>query len=131
MSSRTSLYDVTYQLRAHKRDRFIEFIKSLLLTPFILSTKPKEQQDRNTPRYLEILGCIEELVEDHINCIQMGKPDSARLNRLVPSLGYLKVNKGGSLQSFLCSKLMNISMRIDRFQLEDSYRHRSTIFVTC
>ncbi|KAJ3313729.1 IMP 5'-nucleotidase [Boothiomyces sp. JEL0838] len=87
MSSRTSLYDVTYQLRAHKRDRFIEFIKSLLLTPFILSTKPKEQQDRNTPRYLEILGCIEELVEDHINCIQMGKPDSARLNRLVPSLG--------------------------------------------
>ncbi|KAJ3321413.1 IMP 5'-nucleotidase [Boothiomyces sp. JEL0866] len=87
MSSRTSLYDVTYQLRAHKRDRFIEFIKSLLLTPFILSTKPKEQQDRNTPRYLEILGCIEELVDDHISCIQMGKPDSARLSRLVPSLG--------------------------------------------
>ncbi|KAJ1562739.1 IMP 5'-nucleotidase [Cladochytrium tenue] len=35
-----SLYSTTYHLRAHKRDGFIEFVKALLLTPFILHTRP-------------------------------------------------------------------------------------------
>ncbi|KAF9585388.1 IMP 5'-nucleotidase [Lunasporangiospora selenospora] len=38
----TSAYRINYQLRAHKRDPLIEFIKSLLLTPFILHAKPRK-----------------------------------------------------------------------------------------
>ncbi|KAI8892617.1 IMP-specific 5-nucleotidase [Globomyces pollinis-pini] len=85
----TSLYDINYQLRAHKRDRFIEFIKSLLLTPFILSTGPKSSDsltDKN--RYLEILGCIEELIDEHMRCRDAGQLDLAHLTRLVPSVGH-------------------------------------------
>ncbi|KAG0231484.1 IMP 5'-nucleotidase [Actinomortierella wolfii] len=37
----TSAYRINYQLRAHKRDPLIEFIKGLLLTPFILHSKPR------------------------------------------------------------------------------------------
>ncbi|KAG0333577.1 IMP 5'-nucleotidase [Podila humilis] len=33
---------INYQLRAHKRDPLIEFIKGLLLTPFILHAKPRK-----------------------------------------------------------------------------------------
>ncbi|RKP09918.1 IMP-specific 5'-nucleotidase [Thamnocephalis sphaerospora] len=36
----SSVYRVNYQLRAHKRDALIEFIKSMLLTPFVLHAKP-------------------------------------------------------------------------------------------
>ncbi|KAJ1909681.1 IMP 5'-nucleotidase [Tieghemiomyces parasiticus] len=36
----TSLYRVNYHLRAHKRDPLIEFIKSMLLTPFVLHATP-------------------------------------------------------------------------------------------
>ncbi|RKP24747.1 hypothetical protein SYNPS1DRAFT_6326, partial [Syncephalis pseudoplumigaleata] len=36
----TSVYRINYHLRAHKRDALIEFIKSMLLTPFVLHVKP-------------------------------------------------------------------------------------------
>jgi IMP and pyridine-specific 5'-nucleotidase len=36
----TSVYRINYQLRAHKRDALIEFIKSMLLSPFVLHVKP-------------------------------------------------------------------------------------------
>ncbi|KAI9599371.1 hypothetical protein BDF19DRAFT_3530 [Syncephalis fuscata] len=36
----TSVYRINYQLRAHKRDALIEFIKSMMLTPFVLHIKP-------------------------------------------------------------------------------------------
>ncbi|KAF9427958.1 IMP 5'-nucleotidase [Entomortierella beljakovae] len=38
----TSSYRINYQLRAHKRDPLIEFIKGLLLTPFVLHAKPRK-----------------------------------------------------------------------------------------
>ncbi|KAI9207678.1 IMP-specific 5-nucleotidase [Polychytrium aggregatum] len=38
----SSAYAVNYHLRAHKRDTFIEFIKSLLLNPFVLHTRIKD-----------------------------------------------------------------------------------------
>ncbi|KAF9160943.1 IMP 5'-nucleotidase, partial [Actinomortierella ambigua] len=38
----TSAYRINYQLRAHKRDPLIEFIKGLLLTPFVLHSKPRK-----------------------------------------------------------------------------------------
>lgn len=37
----TSRYTVNYHLTAHKRDAFIEFIKSLLRTPFVLHSRPE------------------------------------------------------------------------------------------
>jgi hypothetical protein len=43
----TSRYQVNYQLRSHKRDQFIEFIKTLLLTPFVLvSAKPQSSESK-------------------------------------------------------------------------------------
>ncbi|KAI9022074.1 IMP-specific 5-nucleotidase [Hyaloraphidium curvatum] len=49
-----SQYRVTYQLRAHKRDALIEFIKSLLLTPFVLHLQPYTStlRDPTIPRGL-------------------------------------------------------------------------------
>ncbi|KAG0318885.1 IMP 5'-nucleotidase [Dissophora globulifera] len=38
----TSSYRINYQLRAHKRDPLIEFIKGLLLAPFVLHAKPRK-----------------------------------------------------------------------------------------
>ena len=38
-------------------------------------------------RYLEILGCLEELIEDSIFWSNQGEPDQARLKRLCPSIG--------------------------------------------
>ena len=35
-----SIYHATYHLHSHKRDNLIEFIKSMLLTPFVLHTTP-------------------------------------------------------------------------------------------
>lgn len=42
LESMYSSYRVSYQLRAHKRDSLIEFIKSLLLTPFVLHLQPDD-----------------------------------------------------------------------------------------
>ncbi|KAL2913971.1 IMP 5'-nucleotidase [Polyrhizophydium stewartii] len=123
----SSLYSINYHLRAHKRDTFIEFIKSLLLTPFVLNTRPGADDDFADPaasadslmdadapaagavspsvaRYLEVLGCIEDLIQDHIlhsdngsratsySVLMEARPDSgvpelSRLSSLVPSIG--------------------------------------------
>lgn len=85
-------------IRAHKRDAFIEFIKSLLLTPFVLNTRPglvepgrltsKEDQPNNTMnRYLEIFGCIEDLINDHMLHTRNDLPELSRLSTLVPNIG--------------------------------------------
>jgi IMP and pyridine-specific 5'-nucleotidase len=71
MSSR---YNINYQLRAHKRDNFIEFIKSLLLAPFILQKKTSDS-------YLEIIQFIENLV------LESTQTNDSRLHQLVPSIG--------------------------------------------
>ena len=92
----SSLYSTTYHLKSHKRDAFIEFIKSLLLTPFILnfqSTTVKDSltttsTDRNhLNRYLEVLGCLEDLIQDSIYWSSQGHPHNSRLKRLCPSIG--------------------------------------------
>lgn len=53
MSSR---YEIHYQLRSHKRDQFIEFVKSLLLGPFVLNTRQA---------MAETLEQIEHLIRQH------------------------------------------------------------------
>ncbi|KAI8918418.1 IMP-specific 5-nucleotidase [Powellomyces hirtus] len=105
----TSLYSINYHTRAHKRDAFIEFIKSLLLTPFVLHTRPstaseeygasgsklgdkrtanKEvEKDANVERYCEILQCVEELIADHMAHQEQDLLELSRLSTLVPSIG--------------------------------------------
>ncbi|KAH6562143.1 hypothetical protein BASA50_003086 [Batrachochytrium salamandrivorans] len=110
----SSLYSINYHLRAHKRDTFIEFIKSLLLTPFVLNTRVEAAADAaavavaaaatatagpvtdvatldshppNITQYLEILECVENLVKNHIIHSNNGMPELSRLSHLVPNIG--------------------------------------------
>lgn len=92
------MYAINYALRAHKRDPFIEFIKGMLMTPFVLHAKPLPQSDdpnerddehhmdANVVRYCNILSSIEELINEHIRKQDKGVPDQSRLKRLVPSI---------------------------------------------
>lgn len=103
MSSR---YRVEYHLKSHRKDEFIEWIKGLLATPFVLhAISPDEDNDdltttqRVKSQYAEILKDIEQLI---LNKIEFDlhsaaeddtflKKDStlgkSRLNMLVPSIG--------------------------------------------
>eukprot|EP00158_Paraphelidium_tribonemae_P003224 Partr_v1_DN25973_c1_g1_i5_m68484 putative IMP-specific 5'-nucleotidase involved in IMP (inositol monophosphate) degradation (By similarity) len=92
MSSR---YSNNYYLRSHKRDQFIEFIKSLLLTPFILSSSGSAEQQNldnkvissNLDRYLDVLKHLETLIEDHRHISAQGHSHRSRLLTIVPSIG--------------------------------------------
>lgn len=94
MSSR---YRVDYYIKEHRRDEFIEWIKSLLATPFVLyAVKPNftvtAVQDlminsEAARRYAEIFHDIEKLVVDHMEMTKLGIPDQSRLIQLVPSIG--------------------------------------------
>ncbi|KAJ1663093.1 IMP 5'-nucleotidase [Coemansia sp. RSA 1813] len=100
----TSQYRVNYHLRAHKRDSFIEFIKGLLLTPFVLHSLPQptdEEDDQlsgtiidpacakqaNAARFREIFASIEALVEEHRHFEATGIPTHSRLAKIVPNIG--------------------------------------------
>ena len=48
---------------------------------------PEAARDRNLARYTEILGCIEDLIIDHILHERSGNPGLSRLTHLVPSIG--------------------------------------------
>ena len=67
-------------MRTHKRDSFIDFIKSLLLSPFILS-------ENKEARYLEVLECIENLIKKHIDLTILGLENNSDLKRFVPKIG--------------------------------------------
>lgn len=43
--------------------------------------------DINEARFSEILGCIEELIEDHMSFTRRGCPELSRLSHLVPTIG--------------------------------------------
>lgn len=118
----SSNYRVNYQLRAHKRDAFIEFIKAMLMTPFVLHAKPRydlelsenevnsHSIDANEARFAEILLRVEELVEEHRRKTSLGVREHSQLYRLVPSVGnfftplplktaFLKVNAEKSISA--------------------------------
>ncbi|KAF6011459.1 hypothetical protein HII13_002468 [Brettanomyces bruxellensis] len=94
MSSR---YRVDYALKKHRHDEFIQFIKSLLSTPFVLyAVKPAgtisdveeimvDSEARR--RYAEIFHDLESLVDNHIEMTNAGVPELSRLHQLVPSIG--------------------------------------------
>ncbi|KAG0675393.1 IMP 5'-nucleotidase [Pichia californica] len=94
MSSR---YRVDYYIKEHRRDEFIEWIKSLLATPFVLyAVKPNftvtAVQDLMinsdaARRYAEIFHDIEKLVLDHMEMTKLGISDQSRIIQLVPSIG--------------------------------------------
>lgn len=88
----TSRYRVDYYLKEHRRDEFIEWIKSLLATPFVLYPVNPNKPITNVEelvinadafrRYADVFKDIERLVEGH-------KADGgeSRLAQLVPSIG--------------------------------------------
>ncbi|KAJ2160662.1 IMP 5'-nucleotidase [Coemansia sp. RSA 552] len=106
----TSQYRANYHLRAHKRDELIEFIKAMLLTPFVLGrgeghSEPLAGQQLDTPvsqrpdplagrpqdatappgglsDYAAVFGRIEAMVDEHRRA-----PAQSQLARLVPGVG--------------------------------------------
>ncbi|VEU21839.1 DEKNAAC102878 [Brettanomyces naardenensis] len=93
----TSRYRVDYALKEHRRDEFIQFIKGLLATPFVLyAVKPAGTisdveelmiDSEAKRRYAEIFHDLENLVENHIEMTKAGIPKISRLHQLVPSIG--------------------------------------------
>lgn len=103
MSSR---YRVEYHLKSHRKDEFIDWIKGLLATPFVLHAVSHDEEDtddlttsqRIKSQYAEILKDVEELIlnkiefdkkksdndEEYLNESSLGR---SRLNLLVPSIG--------------------------------------------
>lgn len=103
MSSR---YRVEYHLKTHRKDEFIDWIKGLLATPFVLHAVSHDEEDtedlttsqRVKSQYAEILKDIELLIsnkiefdarnfcndENYLNESSLGR---SRLNLLVPSIG--------------------------------------------
>lgn len=104
MSSR---YRVEYQLKAHRKDEFINFIKGLLADQFVLHAVSHEEDnnEKTTKRlrrqYSEIFQDIEALIvnkmefdskngfldEDEMNSGQYEMVGKSRMNQLVPSIG--------------------------------------------
>lgn len=108
----TSRYRVEYALKSHKRDEFIEWIKSLLAVPFVLhadlenyeeiysieekdTVKVLELHERTLAktcldRYMEVFSDVEKLVDSTRYLDSFCAEDvlsRSRLRQLVPSVG--------------------------------------------
>ncbi|KAK0989846.1 IMP 5'-nucleotidase [Friedmanniomyces endolithicus] len=94
-----ALIRVPDQLKTHRRDQLIEWIKGLLAVPFVLLSQPTATYGNDRPavnamvsaaraRYGEIMHDLELLIQDHIAC-QKNNPGSSpsKLKLLVPSVG--------------------------------------------
>ncbi|KAL1890868.1 IMP 5'-nucleotidase [Sporothrix stenoceras] len=101
----TSKYRVEYALKSHRRDQLIEWVKGLLISPFVLFSQPAGDFedvdavfDANTAevrrRYAEIMRGIEAMIDEHrqlqdLQSLQAPKqaPRPSRLQMLVPTAG--------------------------------------------
>ncbi|EDO14861.1 hypothetical protein Kpol_363p1 [Vanderwaltozyma polyspora DSM 70294] len=102
----SSKYRVEYQLKNHRKDEFITWIKSLLASPFVLHAVSHDDDDNVTTervrrQYAEIFQDIELLISSKIefdaknglldveesNEGQYELIGKSRLNQLVPSIG--------------------------------------------
>lgn len=111
----TSRYRVDYHLKEHRRDEFIEWIKSLLATPFVLypvnPSRPitsVEELVINADafrRYADVFKDIERLVAGH-----QKDPDS-RLKQLVPSIGTFFTHLPLERAFYIQDKVRSISKR--------------------
>ncbi|KAI9145910.1 IMP-specific 5'-nucleotidase-domain-containing protein, partial [Paraphysoderma sedebokerense] len=110
-----SAYRINYFLRSHKRDVFIEFVKSLVHTPFAIHARPitsaqivenylhctdaaekkrqvkeEEQEEQVTKllreKYAEVMTFLEGMIEEH-RMEQDKATIESRLQALVPSIG--------------------------------------------
>lgn len=68
----TSRYRVEYHLKSHRRDEFIEWIKGLLVVPFVLVRElpftfanGHNQENLLRDRYANVFSDVEGLIEDH------------------------------------------------------------------
>ncbi|QEU58843.1 Isn1 [Kluyveromyces lactis] len=88
MSSR---YRVEYNLKVHKKDAFIEWIKGLLAVPFVLQAGTDSGAERTYKQYCSIFSDIENLVSQKIEIEnrrrELGSLEEARLDQLVPQVG--------------------------------------------
>lgn len=103
MSSR---YRVEYHLKSHRKDEFVDWIKGLLATPFVLHAVSHDVDDLTTTQrvrsqYAEIFKDIEGLVASKIDFdsrngqleenddteVKYDLMGKSRLNQLVPSIG--------------------------------------------
>lgn len=93
----TTRYRVEYALKSHRRDSFIEWIKGLTATPFVLHAgsnnffrigdESKYAADARR-KYAEIFSDVEELVGEQIYDQQVGYGGgTSRLKQMVPSIG--------------------------------------------
>ncbi|KAJ9620510.1 IMP 5'-nucleotidase [Taxawa tesnikishii (nom. ined.)] len=94
----TTRYRVEYALKTHRRDQLIEWIKGLLAVPFVLLSQPTAVFEPNRPsiaemaasaheRYAQIMGDVEDLINDHIAHQKSGTHTQSKLKLLVPSVG--------------------------------------------
>ncbi|EPE04589.1 imp-specific 5 -nucleotidase 1 [Ophiostoma piceae UAMH 11346] len=94
----TSKYRVEYALKSHRRDQFIEWVKGLLISPFVLFSQPAggfEDVDavfaQNSAevrrRYAEIMRGIEDMIDEHRELQSLQDPQPSRLKMLVPTVG--------------------------------------------
>ena len=88
MSSR---YRVEYNLKAHRKDAFIEWIKGLIAVPFVLQTGTESGAEKLYLQYRSIFGDIERLISEKIEIdnkrISGMSLEDSRLNQLVPQIG--------------------------------------------
>jgi len=87
-----SLYKVHYQLRHHRRDDFIEFIKALLLSPFVLhsdrhKSRELEEDQQVCTAMCDVWISIENLISQHRTHQAEGTSWKSRLYQMVPSIG--------------------------------------------
>lgn len=68
----TSRYRVEYHLKSHRRDELIEWIKGLLVVPFVLvrelpfaSNNVQSHENLVRDRYASVFSDVEGLIEDH------------------------------------------------------------------
>mmetsp|Transcript_26481 Transcript_26481/g.103144 ORF Transcript_26481/g.103144 Transcript_26481/m.103144 type:complete len:405 (-) Transcript_26481:1695-2909(-) len=91
MDSMYSAHRVNYQLRAHRRDSLIEFIKALLLPTMVMYAKGERKI--RFEQYLGVFRSIEQLVDEHRERYELfiGKAQqgvfSSKLRELVPEVG--------------------------------------------
>ena len=64
----TSRYRVEYHLKSHRRDELIEWIKGLLVVPFVLVRELANVQSSQNivrDRYAGVFSDVEGLIDDH------------------------------------------------------------------
>ncbi|CDO94490.1 unnamed protein product [Kluyveromyces dobzhanskii CBS 2104] len=88
MSSR---YRVEYNLKVHKKDAFIDWIKGMLAVPFVLQAGTNTGAEKTYEQYRSIFSDIEDLISQKIEIDNRrrdeGSLEESRLDQLVPQVG--------------------------------------------